>query len=272
MLKPADDYNATVSKRFDINARLAIFRVKPDSQEFSFVAGQYTTLGLNRDAPRAPEAHDEDPPVEGAKDLIKRAYSISSGSITNEYVEFYVAMVSSGELTPRLFALSEGDRLFMGTKAKGLFTLKKVPEEANILMVATGTGLAPYVSMMRSRAWENPGHKIAVLHGASYAWDLGYRNELEELAGRLENFAYVPIVSRPEENAGWTGRAGRLTPWLENPDLEATCGFPLDPETTHVLLCGNPAMIKDAEEILAEKSYIHARGKNAGSLHVEKYW
>ncbi len=160
----------------------------------------------------------------------------------------------------------------MGTRAKGMFTMAQVPKERNILMVATGTGLAPYISMLRSQVWGNPDQGIAVLHGASHTWDLGYRGELEELAGRNANFTYLPVVSRPQENPDWSGRGGRLPEWLESAELEPSCGFPLDPEVTHVFLCGNPGMIRAAEAILTARGYRAGKPRDPGSLHVEKYW
>ncbi len=264
-------YNATLRKRIDVTPRLTIFQVTPD-REFGFVAGQYTVLGLRRSESRIPEADAEEIEENAPDKLIRRAYSISSGSRTREYVEFYISLVSSGELTPRLFALDEGERLFMGTKPKGLFTLDRVPEDRNILMVATGTGLAPYISMLRSLADGCPTRRIAVLHGASYSWDLGYRNELEELAGRCGNFAYLPVVSRPGACVGWSGRTGRLPAWLDKRELEKTAGLSLSPDATHVFLCGNPGMIEDAEEILSGKGYPLGNRQETGSLHVEKYW
>ena len=185
-------------------------------------------------------------------------------------VEFFVALVGSGELTPRLFALAVGDRLFLGPKPKGLFTLTLVPTDKNVLMVATGTGLAPYVSMLRTHLAERPGQRIAVLHGASFSWDLGYRAELERMAAHHDNLVYLPVVSRP--NQAWTGWSGRLPGWLDSPELPPACRFDLDPATAHVLLCGNPGMIEEARARLEAKGYQTATPKVPGSLHVEKYW
>ena len=264
------DYNATLIERIDITSRLAIMRVRPDSPEFDFTPGQYGTLALMRSAPRLADAEPEDVAADAPDKLVKRAYSISSGSRTREFVEFFVALVGSGELTPRLFALAEGDRLFLGPKAKGLFTLNLVPTDKNVLMVATGTGLAPYVSMLRTHLADRPGQRIAVLHGASYSWDLGYRAELERMAAHNDTLVYLPVVSRPAED--WSGWTGRLPGWLDSPDLPQTCRFPLDPEQTHILLCGNPGMIEEARTRLEAKGYQVASAKVQGALHVEKYW
>ena len=264
------EYNATLVERIDITSRLAILRVRPDGWEFEFTPGQYGTLALMRSAPRLADADPEEIAADAPDKLVKRAYSISSGSRNREFVEFYVALVGSGELTPRLFALAVGDRLYLGPKAKGLFTLDRVPADKNVLMVATGTGLAPYVSMLRTHLDDRPDQRIAVLHGASFSWDLGYRAELERMAAHHANLTYLPVVSRPDED--WAGWTGRLPGWLDRPELPEACGFDLAPQPTHVLLCGNPGMIEEARARLAEKGFDSGTPKAPGSLHVEKYW
>ncbi len=269
----APDYNATLIERTTITPRLAILRVRPDDESFAFTPGQYATLALMRSAPRQADCEPEEVPADAPDKLVKRAYSISSGSHTREFVEFYVALVGSGELTPRLFALNVGDRLYMGPKAKGFFTLEKAPVDKNLLMIATGTGLAPYVSMLRTHLKERPNQRIAVLHGASYSWDLGYRSELEEMAAQFGNLAYLPVVSRPQDCAGWNGWDGRIPAWLNKTgELTAACGFAVTPDATHVLLCGNPGMIEEARAILETRGYDTGTPKQPGSLHVEKYW
>jgi ferredoxin--NADP+ reductase len=230
-------------------------------------------LGLLRDAPRIPEAQPEDNGAEpGGDPMIRRAYSIASGSTQQAYLEFYVSIVSSGALTPRLFALKVGDRLYVGEKAKGLFTLDRVPEQSNILLVGTGTGLAPYVSMLRSEVLANRERRIAVLHGASFSWDLGYRRELESLSRYNDHFNYLPMVSRPQVDRDWQGLTGRIPPFLDSTELERLCGFSLEPGPSHTLLCGNPAMIEDATVRLEARGYRQKRPGEPGNLHMEKYW
>ncbi len=267
-----DGYNATLVKRIDMTVRLAILQVRPDDGIPAFTAGQYTVLALRKDAPRIADATPEEPSDIPPDRLIKRAYSITSGSNAVDFLEFYVALMNSGALTPRLFALREGDRLFVGPRAKGLFTLDLAPADKNILMVATGTGLAPYMSMLRSHVLNTQNQPIAVLHGANYSWDLGYRGELESLRKTCPNFGYVPVVSRPEEDADWRGRTGLLPSWINTPDLDDACGFPVAPDKTNVFLCGNPAMIESALNILTGLNFTEGTRKEPGTIHVEKYW
>ena len=202
--------------------------------------------GLSTDAPdealfvpRGPEADEEDPPPDPDR-MIRRAYSIASSSLEHDYLEFYVNLVSSGELTPRMFALAHGARIFLGPKATGMFTLDRVPEGKAIALVATGTGLAPYVSMLRTILVGDGNRRIAVLHGARYSWDLGYRGELESLARIRPNLTYLPSITRPARDPHFTGATGRLQALIADGILEKASGVALDPKRTDVFLCGNP--------------------------------
>lgn len=265
-------YNATLEERLLVTPRLAILRVRPDQGGIPFTPGQFLVLGLQRREPRVPEADPEEVAPERLERLVRRAYSISSGSDRREYLEFYVSLVSSGELTPRLFALPVGGRLYMDTTPRGLFTLDQVPLTSRVLLVATGTGLAPYVSMVRSHALGCPTQPLAVLHGARYSWDLGYRGELESLQRHCPRFRYLPVVSRPEADPDWRGRTGRLTPWLEHPELGPGGIFPVDPGDTHVFLCGHPEMVTEGAALLEGRGFRQGSRREPGNLHLEKYW
>ncbi|HIJ83000.1 MAG: oxidoreductase FAD/NAD(P)-binding domain protein [Magnetococcales bacterium] len=266
-------YNATLIERVDVAPRLAIFRVRPDG-DFQFKAGQFNVLGLTYGSPRLLDADPEEWDQGQAERLIRRAYSISSGSQEREFVEFYISLLGSGQLTPRLFCLKAGDRLFLGTKAVGVFTLDRVPPGKNLLLVGTGTGLAPYMSMVRTLALGQgcPARPMAVLHGARYSWDLGYRAELESLDRACEGFSYVPVVSNPRNDLSWNGLTGRLDNFLELPGIERRVGFTLNPDSCHVFLCGNPGMVENATSILRGRGFDPGSHKEPGNLHVEKYW
>ncbi|MEO5351611.1 MAG: ferredoxin--NADP reductase [Magnetococcus sp. XQGC-1] len=269
-----DMYNATVIDRQFLTPLLLILQVMPDQSAASFSPGQYTVLGLRRSEPRVPEADPEEGILEKPDKLIRRAYSISSSNQNLEYLEFYISMVAGGELTPRLFYLKPGDRLFVGTGSKGIFTLDQVPAGQNILLVGTGTGLAPYMSMIRSMAWALDSLEIslAVLHGAGYSWDLGYRGELESLAQRCNKFRYLPTILDTKTDRDWQGRTGLLQKWLAMPDFGEICGMPIDPRHTHIFVCGNPVMIESVLEILTPMGYSPGNRREAGTLHLEKYW
>lgn len=264
-------YNATVVGREAINPQLLILRVRPDAGDYSFTPGQFAVLGLAGGAPRVPEAAPEDATPAPEK-LIRRAYSIASSSVERAYVEFYLTLVTTGELTPRLFALSHGSRIFLGPKASGLFTLDRVAPGQAVVLIATGTGLAPYVSMLRTMLIADTVRKFVVLHGARCSWDLGYRAELESLARIRPNFTYIPSITRPELDPHFRGQTGRIQKLLEQGVVEQLAGVRLDPAETDVFLCGNPEMITHVKTLLENRGFTKDHGKQSGTMHVEEYW
>jgi ferredoxin--NADP+ reductase len=267
----SDPYNATVIGREEINPQLLVLRVRPDTELFEFKPGQFGVLGMLGKAPRVAEAAPEDPPSEPDK-MIRRAYSIASASIERRYLEFYLTLITSGQLTPRLFALNHGGRVFLGPKASGIFTLDRVAPEKAVVLVATGTGLAPYVSMLRTLLVDDSRRKFVVLHGARYSWDLGYRGELESLARLRPNFTYIPSITRPDQDPHFIGYTGRIQTLLEQGILERESGVELDPAKTEVFLCGNPDMVKLATLLLEGKGFAAKGGSSPATIHVEEYW
>src|SRR5664279_3756914 len=173
----SNGYNAVLIGREEINAQLLIMRVQPDEASFDFKPGQFGVLGLLGREARVPEADDEEP-LAKPDQMIRRAYSIASSSVEKRYIEFYVTLITSGQLTPRLFAMPYGSRLFLGPKASGMFTIDRIPPGRAVLLIATGTGLAPYMSMLRTLLVNDSSRPFVVLHGARYSWDLGYRGGL----------------------------------------------------------------------------------------------
>jgi ferredoxin--NADP+ reductase len=267
----AAELNATVTMRYEINHGLLVLQVAPDEEMQPFVAGQYTVLGLPGSAPRHHTADDEDPPADADK-LIKRAYSIASSSRQGRFFEFYVALVRSGALTPRLFALQQGDRVFLGRRVVGMFTMENVPEDHDVVLVATGTGLAPYISMLRSRYRFDAGRRTVVVHGARVSYDLGYRSEVEGLAARYEHFTYLPVIDMPERDPSWTGPTGYVNRFFDDGTVERALGHPVEPERTSVFLCGNPFMVQGMMQHLDELGFRKHTRQEPGQVFVEEYW
>ncbi len=267
------DTNAVVTQHVEVSPGLMILRVVPDGWELpDFTPGQFAVLGLPGSAPRHPISDPEETAPQGAK-LIKRAYSIASSSVAKEYMEFYVALVPSGELTPRLFHLAPGDRVWLSQRATGMFTLDDVPAGQNVVFIGTGTGLAPYMSMLRTNLTCGSSEQLAVLHGARHSWDLGYRSELMTLQRMCSNFTYVPSISRPaEEHAPWHGESGYVQDLWTSGLLEQAWGFRPTPADTHVFLCGNPSMVDAAVEALSAEGFREHSRRAAGQVHVERYW
>jgi ferredoxin-NADP reductase len=177
---------------------------------------------------------------------MSRKYTVCSAP-HEPWLELFVERQPGGEFTPHLFALREGDRVGVDPRASGSFTLAR--DAADHVMVATVTGVAPFVSMIRDAKRRGDAARFHVLHGASHADELGYAEELSRTPG----VTYLPTVSRPDEprNAGWKGATGRVGEHLE-PYLEA---HGLGPDRAVVYVCGNPEMVKDVRARMRERGY-----------------
>jgi ferredoxin--NADP+ reductase len=266
------ELNAVVTLKNELTPRLMIMRVVPDGWQLpDFEAGQYVAVGLPGSARRCPLSDPEDPPPD-PKMLIRRAYSIASSSRTHEYLELYINLVTSGALTPRLFALEIGDRLWLSPKVTGMFTLDQVPPDKNVVLIATGTGLAPYISMLTSELRCGSERRFAVLHGAYHSWDLGYRSELLTFQHLCSNLVYVATIDRAEdEPVPWAGHTGFVQDLWRLGVVADAWGFQPTPDNTHVLLCGNPHMVADMRELLGKEGFREQKPKQPGEVHVEQF-
>jgi ferredoxin--NADP+ reductase len=268
-----NELNAVVQQRIEVTPGLMVIRVAPDGWRLpEFAPGQFAVLGLPPEAPRCEGAEEEEEEPKAGK-LMRRAYSIASSSVAREYLEFYITLVRSGGLTPRLFALETGEKLWLGPKITGKFTLDQAPADSNLVLVATGTGLAPYMSMLRTILHDAGERRIAVLLGARHSWELGYQSELVTMARLSSAFSYLSIISRPaEEPVPWGGLAGYVQDLWRGREIDRVWGGPPTPDNTRVFLCGNPAMIEDMVELLAEEGFREHSRKEPGEIFVERYW
>lgn len=259
--------NASVVFRKDLTDFLCIMRVTPDSQEIpAFEPGQYAELAI----PEIPVEGREEGPA--TRKLVRRAYSICSAPSQRDSLEFFIALVGHGRLTPRLWMEEEGGRVWLGPKIKGTFTLQDVPAGHDLLMVATGTGVAPFVSMLREFHGNGRWRRAALIHGCRYAADLGYVEEMTALAAADPTFHYIPMVTREPEGSPWPGRRGRVLTLFQQEDFLPLAGFPLDPQSTQILLCGNPEMIDSVQHLLSPRGFrVHTK-KEPGNIHFERYW
>jgi ferredoxin/flavodoxin---NADP+ reductase len=239
--------NARLVERSNFSDERAKFIFEPE-RPVMFKPGQYVTLGvLNGDA------------------IIQRAYSIVS-SPHQPRLELFIELVKHGELTPRLWALKEGDTILMRERLVGAFVLDPAGPKKRLL-IATGTGVAPFVSMARWHAEQlrngiDSGDEFLVLQGGSRPQDLGsYCQELSALSsgGWLR---YIPTISRPWEDANWTGEAGRVEDTIRK--HADTHGFTADNSVAY--LCGNPDMIEYAKPLLKRARFAKERIKE------EKYF
>lgn len=240
--------NAEIVEREDVSPSIARFRVRPDAGIPAFQAGQYFALGIDGDGRP-----------------LQRPYSTASARGEDDTLEFLVRLVPHGELTPRLWGLAAGDRVRLG-RPKGRF-VPDAGDTRRALYVATGTGIAPLLSMLESGLRETDDgparRRPIVVHGVSRPMDLAYLDRLATLhaAGRVR---YVPAVSRPADPsaAGWTGATGRVDALL--PRVLAEAGAL--PGDTVAFICGNPGMTDAAAAAL------RAFGLPDEAIRSEAYW
>lgn len=255
--------NATIKNRIDITPELVVFQITPDGGVSDFKPGQYVAVGLMGSAPRPAHFPPERETPKPDK-IVKRAYSIGSSPTEKGFLEFYIAIVPDGTLTSRLVMLKPGDRVYVAPKVVGDFTLDEVPSDANLVFVSTGTGIAPFISMLRTKGTCSQNRKIALIHGVRFNKDLAYRDELAQYAREFPGFSYHPVVSREQPISG--GTKGHAQSLFHNNTVTT------DPTKDHVFLCGNPAMVEEVEKLLLGKGYTVHSKKAHGSLHLEKYW
>lgn len=223
---------------------------KPDG--FTFEPGHYVRLGLG---------HTPD-------DIVWRAYSIVSAPQDPE-LEFLIGLIPDGDFCTRLAALDVGDSLLVDARAMGFFVASQLAPGENAWMLATGTGVGPYVSMLRDTRLLEAYQRLVVVHSVRYAAELAYRDEWQALArhhaGRL---IYLPIVTR-ETTSALQGRIPRL---LETGELERASGVELARENARVMVCGNPEFTTEMRALLNERGFIPCRRGMAGSMLFENYW
>jgi len=251
-----DPYNATLVERIDFNPELAEFRVKFDDGNVpDFHPGQFATLGLLAPPDQQPKPDPTRKRQRGPK-LIRRAYSIATPPKADDWIGFYIVKVDDGALTPKLFDMKPGDRLAMTSKITGHFTLEGVPDGKNLIMIGTGTGLAPYRSMYY--AYRNTGRwqNYILFDGCRLARDLGYKPEFDAIQAEDPTFKYFPTVTREPEGLDYDGLRGRVTDHLAPEAFQKLAGFALSPENCDVFLCGNPQMIDQCEEMLTAKGFV----------------
>lgn len=231
---------ARIVRRLDLTNDLWRIWLQP-AEPFQFTPGQYCTIGTGG---------------------IERPYSIASPPSDPE-LELFIEHIPApvGQLTPLLYRLQVGDEVTLRPRAKGLFVFNE--GYRNHVMVATVTGVTPYVSILRAQlAHPRPGDRFFVLEGASYHDEFGYDAELREMAlARPRNVVFVPSVSRPEDprNKGWKGATGRVNTLVEGYLQE----FALAASDTCVYLCGHPLMIEDVKRRLDGPAY---------HIEEERFW
>jgi ferredoxin--NADP+ reductase len=265
-------HNATLIERQDLTNTLSIVKVRPDAGTVPpFHPGQFIRLGLPR--PMTPEgAGGLRLSRPGRIRYTRRAYSIASAPTVTDHMEFFVVRIEAGALTPRLWELAVGERLWMDSEAKGEFSLDVAPPDKDAVMVSTSTGIAPFMSMLRTYRGQGRWRRLVLINGVRRAADFGYRAEMEAIARDDPSLVYVPLVTREPVGAAWTGLRGRVQTVLEPETYRRVVGAPLDPAECHVFLCGNPDMIDDVQKLLESRGFVTDSRAGRGNIHFERFW
>ena len=224
----------------------ALFSLRVESPPLHFAAGQFVRIALDIDGER-----------------VARAFSFVNPP-QDPVLEFYGIVVPEGPLSPRLARLAPGDTLFVASNPAGFLVLSEVPDAKTLWLICTGTGIAPFVSILRT---EEPWRRFAnvvLVHAVRHASELVYREVFKDM-----KLTYVSFVSR-EVAPG--SLAGRIPAAVRDGRLEAAAGLELAAEASHVMLCGNPDMLKDTTAELAERGMRKHRRRNPGHITVESFW
>lgn len=216
-----------------------------------FIPGQFFNVGLSKGETR-----------------IRRAYSAASAP--DAPLEFVISRVPNGVLTPSMFDVQPGQVVDIDTTPAGFFTLDFLPSDVRDLwLIATGTGLGPYISMKRAGVLD-VFERVIIVHGVRHAAELTYAAELGAFAQQPNRF-YVPTLTGPDESSPSDLR-GRIPALLRSQSIEKAIDVELDFKRSHLLLCGNPDMIKQGIEVLEERGLKRHKRREPGHITTEKYW
>lgn len=239
-----------VVERIDWTDRLHSLRIEAAIEPFR--AGQFTKLGLA---------------IGG--ETVGRPYSIVSAP-GDPLLEFYFSTVPEGPLSPRLSQLKPGDAVYVAPRANGFLILDEVPPAIHLWLLATGTGLGPFLSILKTpEPWQR-FQRVMLVHAARTAAELAYRRAIARvMEAEPKRFAYIPVISREEADYALSGRIPQA---IADGRLEARAGLALDATLAHVMLCGNPAMVEDATAALAARGFRKHKRKEPGQISLETYW
>jgi ferredoxin/flavodoxin---NADP+ reductase len=296
---PQRGYNGTIIDIEDCGRGTRIFRIEPDEPISGHAPGRYISLGRGQWEPRY-DGLEFDVPEERRGRVISRPYSLSSTLVSGgrihepghrQVLEFYIALVVPGpddppaELTPKLWATRPGDRVLLGKRITGRYTLDPIDDPtADILLLGTGTGEAPHNAMVNELARRGHRGRVTVLSTARHRDDFAYLRQHWTLERLWPNYTYIPLPTRDP----YDGVKRRVQDILRHPDRATLLGFEPDPDRTHVFLCGNPGMVAPPEweddeptfassggalELLHRMGFtLDRKGRPGGNVHFEAFW
>lgn len=236
----------------------ALFSFKTTrSRDYRFSAGHYARLGLPSDS-----------------GMLWRAYSIVSAP-HEDYLEYYGVLVPGGAFTAILKDIKSGDTIWTDKQSFGFMTPDRFADGDDLWMLATGTGLGPFISILRDGPVWKKFRQLIVVHGVKHAAELGYQEQLLAMKNAHSSadadLKIIPCVTREPPSA--PGQlAGRITTLLNGGLLEQEVGSPMTVESSRVMLCGNPEMIEETRTILHHRGMRPCRRALPGQFVTENYW
>lgn len=225
----------------------ALFSLRVEGARLSFEAGQFVRIALDIDGER-----------------VARPFSMVNAP-DDPVLEFYGIVVPEGPLSPRLARLEAGDALYVAPNPAGFLVLSELPDAETLWLMSTGTGIAPFISILRAGAVWKRFRNVVLVHGVRHARELVYQEELKS----FRSLRYVPFVTR--ETAPHALQ-GRIPAALRDGRLEAAAGVTVAPESSQIMLCGNPEMLKDTQAVLMERGLRKHRRRTPGQITVESFW
>jgi len=230
----------------------ALFTLRVEGAPLAFEPGQFVRIALDIGGER-----------------IARPFSMVNAP-GDPVLEFYGIVVPQGPLSPRLARLGAGERLFVASNPAGFLVLAEIPAAETLWLMSTGTGIAPFISMLRAGTPWQRFENVVLVHAVRHARELVYRDDIDRArAAHGSRLVYVPVVSREDAPPALRGRIPAL---VRDGRLEAAAGLELAPERSQVMLCGNPDMLKDTTAALAERGMRKNRRRTPGHITVESFW
>lgn len=218
-----------------------------------FIAGQFAKLALETDGER-----------------VQRAYSFVNAP-SDDHLEFYIVNVPEGKLSPQLHQLKPGQQVMITKESAGFFVLDEIPPCKTLWMLATGTAIGPYLSILQEAKGLERFEHIVLVHAARYAQDLSYLPLMQQLQQQYNGKLRIQTVVSREEAAG--SLTGRVPALIASGQLESAVGLALEAEHSHVMLCGNPQMVRDTQQLLKDTRQMRKHLKRKpGHMTSEHYW
>ena len=230
----------------------SLYSIKISAPKVKFIAGQYAKISLIIDNKE-----------------VERPYSFVN-SPNEPILEIYSVSVPNGPLSTALQKLKKGDQINISPNGNGFLILNEVPKVKNIWMLATGTGIGPYLSILKTEdSWKN-FEKVILVHAVRYNKELTYQKTIKDLKEKYgEKFIYITFVSREKvENS----LSGRIPQSINNGSLEKKANIKILPSNSHIMMCGNPEMLKDTTIELKKIGLKKHRRSSPGHITTENYW